>query len=71
MLDQITPLILTYNEAPNISRTLDSLRWASEVVVVDSFSTDETATIAASHPNVRVIQRAWQIMFFQNHGARP
>ena len=59
MLDQITPLILTYNEAPNISRTLDSLRWASEVVVVDSFSTDETATIAASYPNVRVIQRAF------------
>jgi glycosyltransferase involved in cell wall biosynthesis len=57
MLDQITPLILTYNEAPNIARTLDSLRWASEVVVVDSFSTDDTATIAASFPNVRVIQR--------------
>jgi|SRR5687767_27032 len=59
MLDRITPLILTYNEAPNIARTLDSLRWASEVVVVDSFSTDDTATIAASFPNVRVIQRAF------------
>jgi glycosyltransferase involved in cell wall biosynthesis len=59
MLDQITPLILTYNEAPNIARSLDSLRWASEVVVVDSFSTDETATIAASYPNVRVIKRAF------------
>jgi hypothetical protein len=59
MLDQITPLILTYNEAPNIARTLDSLRWASEVVVVDSFSTDDTAQIAASFPNVRVIQRAF------------
>ena len=59
MLDQITPLILTYNEAPNIARTLDSLRWASDVVVVDSFSTDDTAQIAASFPNVRVIQRAF------------
>ena len=59
MLDQITPLILTYNEAPNIARSLDSLRWASEVVVVDSFSTDETATIAAAFPNVRVIKRAF------------
>ena len=57
MLDQITPLILTYNEAPNIARTLDSLRWATEVVVVDSFSTDDTAQIAASFPNVRLIQR--------------
>ena len=59
MLDQITPLILTYNEAPNIARTLDGLRWAGEVVVVDSFSVDDTAKIAASFPNVRVIQRAF------------
>ncbi len=59
MLNQITPLILTYNEAPNIARSLDSLRWASEVFVVDSFSTDDTATIAASFPNVRVIMRAF------------
>jgi glycosyltransferase involved in cell wall biosynthesis len=59
MLDQITPLILTYNEAPNIARTLDSLRWAGEVVVVDSFSTDDTALIAASFHSVRVIQRTF------------
>jgi glycosyltransferase involved in cell wall biosynthesis len=59
MLDQITPLILTYNEAPNIGRTLDCLRWAKEVVVLDSHSTDETTTIAASFPNVRLIQRTF------------
>ena len=59
MLDQITPLILTYNEAPNIGRTLDRLRWAKEIIVVDSHSTDETTTIAQSFPNVRLIQRAF------------
>ena len=59
MLDQITPLILTYNEAPNIARALESLRWAGEIVVVDSFSTDGTTTIAASFPNVRVVQRVF------------
>ena len=59
MLDRITPLILTFNEAPNIARTLDSLRWASEIVVVDSFSTDDTARIAASFSNVRLVQRAF------------
>jgi glycosyltransferase involved in cell wall biosynthesis len=59
MLDQITPLILTYNEAPNIGRTLDCLRWAKEIIVLDSYSTDETTTIAASFPNVRIIQRAF------------
>lgn len=57
MLDQITPLILTYNESPNIARTLSHLSWAKEIVVVDSFSDDDTVELAASFPNVRVIQR--------------
>jgi glycosyltransferase involved in cell wall biosynthesis len=59
MLDQITPLILTYNEAPNIARALEGLAWASDIVVVDSFSTDDTTSIAKSFPNVRVVQRAF------------
>ena len=62
MLDQITPLILTYNEAPNIARALAGVSWAKEIVVVDSFSDDETVAIAKSFPQVRVIQRT-----FDNH----
>ena len=57
MLDQITPLILTYNEAPNIGRALAGVSWAKQIVVVDSFSDDETVHIADSVPNVRVVQR--------------
>src|SRR5438876_66689 len=53
----VTPLILTYNEAPNLRRTLEKLRWAPEILVVDSFSTDETVKIAKSFPQVRVIER--------------
>ena len=59
MLDQITPLILTYNEAPNIGRTLGALAWAREIVVVDSFSDDGTLEIASSFPQVRIFQRAF------------
>ncbi|HSD47742.1 MAG TPA: glycosyltransferase family 2 protein [Pyrinomonadaceae bacterium] len=59
MLNQITPLILTYNEAANIGRTLARLAWAREVVVVDSFSDDETIEVASSFANVRVVQRAF------------
>lgn len=51
----ITPVILTYNEAPNLGRVLERLRWAEEVVVVDSGSTDETCAIAAAEANVRVV----------------
>ena len=54
----LTPLVLTYNEQENIGRTLAALRWAQEVILVDSFSTDGTLDLArAAHPGVRVVQR--------------
>ena len=58
----ITPVVLTWNEAPNLGRCLNALRWAREVVVVDSGSTDETEAIARSHPNVR-----WMTRPFDDH----
>jgi glycosyltransferase involved in cell wall biosynthesis len=56
-LDQITPLILTYNEAPNIDRTLRQLTWANTIVIIDSYSTDETLEIARKYPQVQIYQR--------------
>ena len=53
MLADITPVILTYNEAANIGRSLERLTWAGQVVIVDSGSTDETLAIAGRFPNVR------------------
>lgn len=57
MFLEITPLLLTFNEAPNLRRTLEKLTWAADILVVDSFSTDETPAIAALFPQVRVVQR--------------
>jgi glycosyltransferase involved in cell wall biosynthesis len=65
MLDQITPLILTYNEAPNLERTMRQLSWAKDIVVVDSFSDDETTRIASSLPQTRICQRT-----FDSHRAQ-
>ena len=59
MLDRITPVVLTFNEEPNIARTLSRLTWAKEIVVCDSFSTDRTLEIVRSFPNVRLVQRAF------------
>ncbi|OUL19800.1 glycosyl transferase [Nostoc sp. RF31YmG] len=62
MLNQVTPLILTYNEAPNIARTLQHLVWAEKIVVIDSYSTDKTLKILESYPQVQLFQRK-----FDNH----
>lgn len=64
-LAKVGVLILTFNEAPNIGRTLDALTAFPEVVVLDSGSTDDTLTIAARYPNVRVCHRP-----FDNHSAQ-
>jgi glycosyltransferase involved in cell wall biosynthesis len=57
MSPPITPLVLTYNEAPNIGRCLDRLTWAGRIVVIDSFSTDGTTDIVRSYPQAELIQR--------------
>jgi len=44
----VSVLVLTRNEEANIAGCLESVRWAPEVFVVDSFSTDATVEIAES-----------------------
>jgi len=69
MLEEITPLILTFNEAPNISRTLGRLTWAKEIVVIDSYSTDETLKILQIYPQVQIFQREFDSFASQcNYG---
>lgn len=57
MFEQITPLVLTYNEAPNIARTLAKLSWARRIVVIDSGSTDATLQLLRNFPQVDVFDR--------------
>jgi len=63
MLDHVTPVLLTHNEAQNIARTLSNLLWAKDIVVVDSGSTDGTLEVVQSLPKVRVFKRS-----FDSHG---
>jgi glycosyltransferase involved in cell wall biosynthesis len=56
-LSEITPFILTYNEEPNLARCLDSVAWASQILVLDSGSTDGTAAIVARYPQAQLVVR--------------
>ena len=38
--------IITFNEAQSLREVLPTVSWADEVVVVDSFSTDDTAAVS-------------------------
>lgn len=62
-------MVLTYNEAPNLARTLSKLDWANEVLIVDSFSDDETPALARSRPKTRMLQRRFDTFANQcNYG---
>jgi glycosyltransferase involved in cell wall biosynthesis len=54
----LTVTVITKNEAQNLAAALESVRWADEVVVVDSESTDDTVAIARRYTD-RVLVRAW------------
>jgi glycosyltransferase involved in cell wall biosynthesis len=45
-MPRVSVIVLTLNEERNIARCLGSVRWADQVVVVDSFSADRTVGIA-------------------------
>ena len=55
---ELSVAIITCNEAGNLARTLASVRWAGEIVVVDSGSTDGTLEIARGF-GARVFERPW------------
>ncbi|OUD12633.1 glycosyltransferase family 2 protein [Thioflexithrix psekupsensis] len=46
MTVKISAYLIAFNEARKIKAAIESVLWADEVVVVDSFSTDNTADIA-------------------------
>ncbi len=58
MTPKLSVAIITYNEETNIRRTLESVKWADEIVVVDSGSTDKTVEICRAC-TAKVIHQDW------------
>ncbi|MBI2439867.1 MAG: glycosyltransferase family 2 protein [Lentisphaerae bacterium] len=59
MRDKISACLTVGNEESNIRRCLESLKWADEIVVVDSFSRDRTMEICKTYTD-RVYQHEWR-----------
>jgi glycosyltransferase involved in cell wall biosynthesis len=57
-MERISVVLTTLNEEANIERCLKSVRWADEIVVVDSFSWDRTAELARRYTG-RVYQHVY------------
>jgi glycosyltransferase involved in cell wall biosynthesis len=55
---KLSATIITFNEERNLPRTIESLRCADEIVVVDSGSTDRTRALARNL-GARVIESPW------------
>ena len=55
--NKISAILITYNEDIHINAVLENVKFADEIIVVDSFSTDGTIEKIKEHPNVKLIQR--------------
>ena len=42
---KLSVIVTTFNEEVNVAECLESVLWADEIVLVDSFSTDRTVAI--------------------------
>lgn len=58
--EKLTALIITYNEMGYIEKCIDSVCFADEIIVVDSYSTDGTFDFLKDHPKVKVIQNPFE-----------
>jgi glycosyltransferase involved in cell wall biosynthesis len=56
--EKISACIITFNEEKKIRRCLESVAWCDEIILLDSFSTDNTVKICYEYTD-KVYQRSW------------
>lgn len=69
-MEKLTAIIPTGNEAHNIEEVLKTVAFADEIMVVDSFSTDNTVELAKKYTNF-IIQREYENSASQKNWAIP
>jgi len=59
MINKISVAIICKNEESRIRQCLESVRWADEIVVVDSGSTDKTLDVVAEYTDNIFVNSVW------------
>ncbi len=59
MSNRLSVIVIAKNEADNIRRCLESVKWVDEIIVLDSGSQDETVAIAKEYTH-QVFVTDWQ-----------
>lgn len=67
---KLSVLLPTFNNGSTLRPTLDSVRWADEIVVVDSFSSDDTVEVCREY-GARVLQHEYIQSAKQKNWAIP
>jgi glycosyltransferase involved in cell wall biosynthesis len=68
--DSLTVIVPTFNEEDNIHDCLESVKWADDIFVVDSFSTDRTLEIARGYTK-HIVQHEYVNSATQKNWAIP
>lgn len=69
-MEKLTVIVPTFNEEENLAACLDTVRWADEILIADSFSSDRTLEIARRY-GARVVQRRYGYSASQKNWAIP
>jgi glycosyltransferase involved in cell wall biosynthesis len=69
-MEKVTAIIPCFNEEIHMKGVLESVKWADEVMVVDSFSTDKSLEIAKEYTSF-IIQREYEKSASQKNWAIP
>ena len=69
-MQKLSVIITTFNEAHNIEAVLETVKWADEIIVVDSYSTDDTLELAAAYTS-KLLKRKYKGPADQKNWAIP
>lgn len=58
--NKISGLVITFNEEKNIAAVIEDLDFVDEIIILDSYSTDNTKEIAKSYKKVKFVENVFE-----------